>query len=125
MKVTSVVVIYESVLNRISQYISALLSLIPGVARTWFGFHYQEPDKDSIYYSFNVMHIDSQRKDHGLLTQLHGPFEKYDLFGWDFGEETDQKKFYSRTKTIKGKRSNTGYMVDNLQDSNFRFCIKS
>ena len=47
------------------------------------------------------MHIDSQLKDYGLLTQLHGPFEPYNVLGWDFGEETN---FYSRSKTIKGKK---------------------
>ena len=95
-------------------FISAPLSLmvlIPdpiftGVARTWFGFHYQEQDQESQYYSFNVMHIDSQRKDYGLLTQLHGSFEPYALWDFDFGQEIDQKKtnFYSRSNTNKGKR---------------------
>ena len=81
--------------------------IVSGVARTWFGFHYQEQGRDSQYYSFNVMHIDSQRKDHGLLTQLHGSFEPYAIWDFDFGQEIDQKKpnFYSRSKTIEGKRS--------------------
>ena len=68
--------------------------LIPGVARTWFGFHYQEQDKESEYYSFNVMHIDSERKDHGLLTQLHGSYEPYAHWDFDFGQEiVDVVKF--------------------------------
>ena len=79
--------------------------IVSGVARTWFGFHYQEQNKESVYYSFNVMHIDSQREDHGLLTQLHGSFEPYGLWYWPFGQEIDQRKtnFYSRPKTNKGK----------------------
>ena len=78
-----------------------------GVARTWFGFHYQEQNKESEYYSFNVMHIDSDRKDHGLLTQLHGSYEPYAHWDFDFGQEIVQKKsnFYSRSKTIGGKRN--------------------
>ena len=97
-----------------------------GVARTWFGFHYQEQDQDSQYYSFNVMHINSQWKDHGLLTQLHGSFEPYAFWDFDFGQEIEQKKteFYSRSKIIKGKRSTTGCMINNFQGLNFRFCIK-
>ena len=113
-------------------FIPAPLSLIVsipgpisgGIARTWFGFHYQEQDKDSQYYSFNVMHIDSQLEDHQLLTQLHGSFERYGLWDdFDFGQGIDQKKtnFYSRSKTIKGKRSTTGCIIDNFQDSNSRF----
>ena len=95
-----------------------------GVARTWFGFHYQEQNKESVYYSFNVMHIDSQREDLVLLTQLHGSFEPYGLWYFpDFGQEIDQRKtnFYYRSKSIKGKRSTTGCMIDNFQDSNSRF----
>ena len=81
--------------------------IVSGVARTWFGFHYQEQNKESVYYSFNVMHIDSQREDHGLLTQLHGSYEPYAHWDWDFGQGTNRKKsnFYSRSKTIEGKRN--------------------
>ena len=75
-----------------------------GVARTWFGFRYQEQDQDSQYYSFNVMHINSLWKDHGLLTQVHGSFKDYAFWDFNFGQEFQQKKpnFYSRSKTIKG-----------------------
>ena len=84
-----------------------------GVARTWFGFHYQEQDQESQYYSFNVMHINSLWKDHGLLTQLHGSFKDYAFWDFNFGQEFQQKtpNFYSRLKTIKGKRSTTGCMI--------------
>ena len=95
-----------------------------GVARTWFGFRYQEQDQESQYYSFNVMHINSLWKDHGLLTQLHGSFKDYAFWDFNFGQEFQQKKpnFYSRSKTIKGKRRTTGCtMIDNFQDSNSRF----
>ena len=53
------------------------------------------------------MHIDSQREDHGLLTQLHGSYEPYAHWDFDFGQEIVQKKsnFYSRSKTIGGKRN--------------------
>ena len=75
-----------------------------GVARTWFGFRYQEQDQESQYYSFNVMHINSLWKDHGLLTQLHGSFEPYGLWYWPFGPNHERKtNFYSRPKTNKGK----------------------
>ena len=85
-----------------------------GVARTWFGFHYQEQDQDSQYYSFNVMHINSQWKSHGLLTQLHGSFEPYAFWDFDFGQEIEQKNpnSYSRSKTIKGKKSTTYRVYD-------------
>ena len=90
---------------------------VSGVARTWFGFHYQEQNKESQYYSFNVMHIDSQREDHVLLTQLHGSFEPYGLWYFPaFGQEIDQRK-------TNGKRSTTGCMIDNFQDSNSRFQV--
>ena len=107
----------------------SLMVLIPGpisggVARTWFGFHYQEQNKDSQYYSFNVMHIDSELQDYQLLTQLHGSFEPYALWEIpDFGQDIEQKNtnIHSRSKTIKGKRRTTGCMIDNFQDSNSRF----
>ena len=81
-----------------------------GVARTWFGFHYQDEDQDSQYYSFNVMHINSQLKNYGLLTQLHGGFRPNGFQYSDINEEFKQTKtnFYSRSKTNKGKRSTTG-----------------
>ena len=94
-----------------------------GVARTWFGFRFQNcvprhhcyQGQDSQYYSFNVMHIDSQRKDHGLLTQLHGSVQPHGIGNWDFNynEEIQKSKtnFHSRSKTNKGKRSTTYYRV--------------
>ena len=83
-----------------------------GVARTWFGFRYQDQDQDqdSQYYSFNVMHINSYLKDYGLLTQLHGSFKPHGFRDFDINEEFKKPKtnFYSRSKTNKGKRSTTG-----------------
>ena len=81
-----------------------------GVARTWFGFHYQDEDGDSQYYSFNVMHINSQLKNYGLLTQLHGSFKPQGFWDSDINEEFKQTKtnFYSSSKTNKGKRSTKG-----------------
>ena len=78
-----------------------------GVARTWFGFRSPDQDQDSQYYSFNVMHIDSHRKDHGLLTQLHGSFHPIGFGDYDYDEEfkKTETKFYSRSKSNKGKRS--------------------
>ena len=74
-----------------------------GVARTWFGFRYPDQDQDSQYYSFNVMHINSQWKDHGLLTQLHGSFEPLGIIYEEF--KKTETNFYSRSKSNKGKRS--------------------
>ena len=73
-----------------------------GVARTWFGFRYQDEDQGSQYYSFNVMHIDSQWKDHGLLTQLHGSFHPFNI-----KIENSKTNFYSRSKTNFHSRSKT------------------
>ena len=76
-----------------------------GVARTWFGFRYPDQDQDSQYYSFNVMHINSQWKDHGLLTQLHGSFHPIGFGDYDYEEfKKTETKFYSRSKSNKGKR---------------------
>jgi hypothetical protein len=63
--------------------------------------------EDIQYYSFNVMHIDSQRKDHGLLTQLHGSFQPHGFWDFDFNEEFKNTKtnFYSRSRSNTGKRS--------------------
>ena len=76
------------------------------VARTWFGFHYQVEDQDSQYYSFNVMHINSQLKDYGLLTQMHGSFQPLGFIDSDINEEFKETKtnIYSRSRTNKGKR---------------------
>ena len=77
-----------------------------GVARTWFGFRYPDQDQDSQYYSFNVMHIDSQRKDHGLLTQLHGSFHPIGFGDYDYDEKfkKTETEFYSRSKRLNGKK---------------------
>ena len=56
------------------------------------------------------MHIDSQLKDYGLLTQLHGSFKPHGFWDSDINEEFKKPttNFYSRSKTNKGKRSTTG-----------------
>ena len=53
------------------------------------------------------MHINSQLKNYGLLTQLHGGFRPNGFQYSDINEEFKQTKtnFYSRSKTNKGKRS--------------------
>ena len=77
-----------------------------GVARTWFGFRYPDQDQDSQYYSFNVMHINSQWKDHGLLTQFHGSFHPIGFGDYDYDEtfKKTETEFYSRSKRLNGKK---------------------
>ena len=48
------------------------------------------------------MHIDSQWKDHGLLTQLHGSFHPFNI-----KIENSKTNFYSRSKTNFHSRSKT------------------
>ena len=53
------------------------------------------------------MHINSQLKDYGLLTQMHGSFQPLGFIDSDINEEFKETKtnFHSRSKTNKGKRS--------------------
>ena len=55
------------------------------------------------------MHIDSQRKDHGLLTQMHGSFQPIGFGEFDFDEELKKTEtsFYARSKSNKGIREET------------------
>ena len=56
------------------------------------------------------MHINSQLKNYGLLTQLHGSFKPQGFWDSDINEEFQKTKtnFYPRSKANKGKRSITG-----------------
>jgi hypothetical protein len=56
------------------------------------------------------MHINSQLKDYGLLTQLHGSFQPHGFWDFDVNEEFKISKtnFHSRSKRDKGKKSTTG-----------------
>ena len=53
------------------------------------------------------MHINSQLKDYGLLTQMHGSFQPLGFIDSDINEEFKDTKpnIYSRSRTNKGKRS--------------------
>ena len=53
------------------------------------------------------MHISSQLKDYGLLTQMHGSFQPLGFIDSDINEEFKETKpnIYSRSRTNKGKRS--------------------